>query len=926
MLCNASVAWLTIRNSRLRRRIVFCGGLFAHAVIALHAHAQEAESRYDFHIEETALGPAITAFVRYTDKNVLFPYELAGETGMNPVIGHYTIEEALKVMLQNTKFSGGLSDNGVLFITLSGEKEWKDREGRMASGELKKGLLASVAAFFFSGANAQDVETIGDAQADDARQEEERDVIIVTGTNIRGIAPESSPVRSFSREDIQITGAGTAQDFIQTLTANFGGGANEGFIGLPNDSGSSGNIGRASSVNLRGLGSGSTLVLLNGRRLAQTSTIGNFVDISVIPATAIERVDVMTDGASSIYGADAVAGVVNFVLRDDYDGVEASVRYGSVTEGNLDEYRTNLTGGKSWDTGNMLVAYEFFSQTNLGVEDRTFSRGAPLPNDLSPSQRRHSVLASASQDISPDVKISADAGFSRRDAVFTTTSVGNSTLIQDSDTSTFNASLGATWEISDSWFIDLAGAYGRVDLNAAQNGADANTTDSEIYTVDLLASGDVFSLPAGAVKLAVGGHFRAEGFSTFFDQSNFLLSELDREIYAVYGEAFIPLIGPENNLPGVERFEVNVSGRYSDFSDFGSTANPKVGVLWSPIEDLRLRGSYSTSFNPPAVGIAGLNNRTAFAYSTALFNERLNLTAGDPSIADVTGLQVGGTSPSLGPERSRAFTGGVDFDKDWGRHQLTFGATYFDIRFEGRIGMTPVPGNRDSFDVPNIAFNSPELFPDGTIIFDPTLDQINAALANLDSPLAEFGDVDVFEAAFISFATVQRNLSLSLVRGFDFDLNYAFTADHGSFSLGLDGTFLRDFQQQGSVTTPIVELVNTQFNPVDLKLRGRAGYSSGGFSANFFVNYTDSYRVNDAPDAALIDSWTTVDLNLAYDTQDRFRNVMLSNAQFRLSVRNLFNENPPSTPGFPALRIFAYDPSNASPRNRFVSFEVAKQF
>ncbi|KJS34612.1 MAG: hypothetical protein VR74_19645, partial [Hyphomonas sp. BRH_c22] len=149
------------------------------------------------------------------------------------------------------------------------------------------------------------------------------DTVTVTGTSLRGIAPESSPLQIYSREDILGSGVTTTEQFIRTLPQNFGGGSTEFTSqGLPTDGNSQRNSTYGSGANLRGLGSGATLTLLNGNRVAPTSTIGDFVDLSMIPVSALERIDVLSDGASSIYGGDAVAGVINLVLRDDFDGAE----------------------------------------------------------------------------------------------------------------------------------------------------------------------------------------------------------------------------------------------------------------------------------------------------------------------------------------------------------------------------------------------------------------------------------------------------------------------------------------------------------------------------------------------------------------------------------------------------------------------------
>jgi outer membrane cobalamin receptor len=101
-------------------------------------------------------------------------------------------------------------------------------------------------------------------------------------------------------------------------------------------------VGYGAGVNLRGLGSDATLVLVNGHRLSPTGA-GNFVDISQIPVGAIDRIDVVTDGSSAIYGSDAVGGVVNIRLRNDFDGAETRLQYGSMADGGPDEYGVEQT-------------------------------------------------------------------------------------------------------------------------------------------------------------------------------------------------------------------------------------------------------------------------------------------------------------------------------------------------------------------------------------------------------------------------------------------------------------------------------------------------------------------------------------------------------------------------------------------------------
>lgn len=153
--------------------------------------------------------------------------------------------------------------------------------------------------------------------------------IVVTGTHIAG-SKASSSVATISAEDIRRAGQADLGEVVRSLPQNFAGGQNPG-IGTSQGAGNA-NVNGASSVNLLGMGPNATLTLLNGNRISYTG-VNAAIDISAIPAVAVDRFDVITDGASAIYGADAVAGVVNVILRRDYDGASIGVRLGGSTDG-----------------------------------------------------------------------------------------------------------------------------------------------------------------------------------------------------------------------------------------------------------------------------------------------------------------------------------------------------------------------------------------------------------------------------------------------------------------------------------------------------------------------------------------------------------------------------------------------------------------
>jgi len=881
------------------------------------AQAEGLEEVREFHIEAQALDAALIEFSEQADLQLMVPTELVTGRHSPGISGEYAGTVALAALLDDY----GLSFTAVGADTVAVSRHGEDNTEGKSQPTSRQVLMAQ------NQASAEGNQTNRRAETESDEDEEKRPIeeIVVTGTNIRGIAPDSSPMRTFTAEDIQISGAATAQDFIQTLTTNFGGGANANIpSGLPNDNTGGNNAVDAgsfgASVNLRGLGSSSTLVLLNGHRFAPASFRGDFVDISMIPASAIERVETLNDGASSIYGSDAVAGVVNFILRDDFDGMETALRFGTGTQhGTPDQYRGAVTGGRNWDSGHALFVYEFFTQEQLSVEDRRFAQKDFLPNYLLPSQKRHSILASVSQNVAPNLELFADITYSNRKARQLRTQFFNLLTIQnDAASENLNVSAGGNWNISNDWFFDFSGTYSEVDTRNETSIADdtVRTTDSNMWSADAKVSGSLLSMYGGELKLAIGGHYRRESLFGTEAVSGTVDREAKRDVYAVFGEAFVPIVGPENNVPGIERLEMSISSRYEDYSDFGSTTNPKVGLLWSPLSGLNFRGSHSTSFRAAELGQVGRLNG-GLAYPTSFINNIFGLTAGDPSIADVVVLQLSGLPPEgLKPETSRAFTAGFDFSRQWGPHSFTSTVTWFDIDFTNRLGLVPIP---------DIAFNNPDLFPTGTVIYFPTADELDAAIASRDFINSAAG-ADPLDAEILSLRTVTRNLSRTVVRGYDFAMTYAYDLDKGSFHLGLDGTLLQDVKQQAAVTTPLIETVDTLFNPTDLKLRGRVGYSDHSIAANVFFNFVDDYRVDSTTEADPIDSWTTVDLSLSYDTNEKFGNPLLNNTVLRLSVINLFDEDPPQAPLNTRLRVDGYDPANASPLGRFIAFEVTKHW
>jgi outer membrane receptor protein involved in Fe transport len=204
------------------------------------------------------------------------------------------------------------------------------------------------------------------ALAQDGAEEEE--AIVVTGTRLARQDFEAiSPVTTVGAEQLELTATLTTESLLNELPQI-----------IPGNTRTSNNSGGFdyATVDLRGLGPGRTLVLINGERVPVSST-GGAVDINTIPASLISRVEVVTGGASAVYGSDAMAGVVNFVLKDDYEGAEVTMTYGAEMEtGNVGEFEINgLVGGNFANgRGNITTYASYYHREGILQSEYDYSR------------------------------------------------------------------------------------------------------------------------------------------------------------------------------------------------------------------------------------------------------------------------------------------------------------------------------------------------------------------------------------------------------------------------------------------------------------------------------------------------------------------------------------------------------------------------
>lgn len=320
------------------------------------ATATATADEVDFSIEEQPLAAALYDFARQCDREILFSTDLVEGKQAQAVDGLYEPEDALTLILTESGLGYTVTDGNTFLITEANRAE--------------SGVAADSAA----------VEL--DAEVDGPQL---LDTIVVTGTRLQ-VPNQTSPVVVITREAIDARGFSTAEDIVRSLPQNFStmNSARSvtqpvGSNGLPVGSVAQGEA----AANLRALGSGATLVLVNGRRtIASAAFNGSQVNLSGIPAAAIDRVEVILDGASAVYGSDAIGGVMNFVLRQDYAGATTSLSFeNSSTQS--DKFEISQLAGFGWGGGNMTATLSYSDTDPIVTADTGFttldyrSRGGP---------------------------------------------------------------------------------------------------------------------------------------------------------------------------------------------------------------------------------------------------------------------------------------------------------------------------------------------------------------------------------------------------------------------------------------------------------------------------------------------------------------------------------------------------------------------
>jgi iron complex outermembrane recepter protein len=483
------------------------------------------------------------------------------------------------------------------------------------------------------------------------------------------------------------------------------------------------------------------------------------------------------------------------------------------------------------------------------------------------------------------------------------------------------------------------------------------TAHQTIKNLTVKMDGPLFEMGGGSARLAAGieyidytmeeelsrergtGPASTNSFTTFLD--------FGRDVTSEFVELLLPIVGSSNSVRGVREFTVNVSARHDDYSDFGSTSNPRLGINWSPIDALRIRANFSESFTAPALtsrgGINGVTAESSYGgllgVTASGVNANLSIpnsypgaiglpgcTAATPTClintATVPGIFLAGGNDQLTAQEGETSSIGVDFTPD-AIDGLRLSVTYWQAKYTGAI---TAPQAAFAIGAPDL--NSLlQLFPSG--VPAATIAQQTAGLPQT-VPLAA--------TSYFIYSFRQRNAFNLDADGIDTEILYRRDTGIGAMTYGLSVarklTMDQQFGTGGEVFSVLNTIgINTTFPSNDTAARLTIGWARNAFSADLFVNYTGDYLnwngsapfpvVRNAAFSPVgggqtVEAYSTVDLHFGYNFGD---SGALSGASLFFDARDLLDEEPPFV-----NTALGFDGFNANPIGRVVTVGMTKRW
>jgi outer membrane receptor protein involved in Fe transport len=851
------------------------------AIGAAPAYAQSTPRQYD--IPSQDLGTALRALSIQSGVDIVFDPTLTNGKTSSPVSGRRSVGDALHAMLRGTALSYKRTASGGFAIA-----------GPLGAGEARPGeaTVSSLA------------EGAGSA-------------ITVTGTRIRG-AGSASPVTVTTRRQLEESGINDLADFTRIIPQNYTGGQNRGIAG-GGEQGGQQNLNDSATLNLRGLGPDATLTLLNGHRLSYNA-LDQGVDISAIPVAAIERIEVVTDGASALYGSDAVGGVANIILRRDYEGLESTGRVGGATDGGDFQQEFSLVGGHRWDSGGFMIALDENSATPINAGQRDYTRTVDPSLTLTDRLHQFSGVVAAHQQIAPGLSLDLDGYAMKRRSLlqnpFLPTEdvhviglVSRNYVTSYALTPTLRAELGG-WQAS----LSATDADSRTFLNARNYFNSVPRIARLLYEdrlkgAEATGEGPLFALPGGDARLAIGGGLRKislhDRYVNVTGGQNVTVHDFteSRKVQFAYGELSLPLVGPDINFPLVDRLTLSAALRYEHWDKIASVTTPKLGLIYQPVSDVTLRATWGKSFKVPTLlqvnEVEGGYLIPGFYFNPA------------PQPAGAPVLLLLGSAPNLKPERATTWSGTFELRPRF-IPGLDLQATYFHIDYRDRIA-DPLTSTLSALYNP--------LYSD-FIIYNPSAEQVNALIATLPGGLINQTGAP-FDASGIGaiIDASARNTERQRIHGVDLNGDYHLDlGQSGKLLLTAAASYLESSQQLAP-GQPSLQLAGTIFRPPHWRGRAGAVWNNNRIGLSAFVNYVGPTIDNTYTDLKKIGSFVTLDVNASLRTAAN--TGALRNVELRLSAMNVLNQKPH------LIRVVfpeeaPYDSTNESPVGRFIGVSIRK--
>ena len=483
-------------------------------------------------------------------------------------------------------------------------------------------------------------------------------------------------------------------------------------------------------------------------------------------------------------------------------------------------------------------------------------------------------------------------------------------------------------------------------------------------------NGPLFNLPAGAVKLAVGGEFehstesianganRTDNPSLGIEESSlpppqgyegygcsaplpcpprteaneFAWDNIDsssRNVASAFTELYVPLVSAANDVPFMQSLSLDGAARFDHYSDFGGTTNPKLGLTWKVNNDISWRGSWGTSFRAPS-----LVDINPFVFSVKADAGVVPNLTGNTSF----GTNFGGTyfanaalvlgdQPNLKPERARNWSTGIDLTPHWLEH-FKANITYYNIDYTNQI-FSPGAAFGALFSsslYPIYAsFIHPVHNPSTCVAGQPST--YDPALLPFVNAVNIYGNVPAADYCQIQVWVDERNTNIgsSTQGGVDFSANYLVDSPFGTFTPGINLNKVTTQKLSYVAGQPETSVLGTIGNQVPWRGRANLGWNKGPVNATLFLNYVGTY-LNNTPIPGRADqqvaSWTTFDLNLGFDLGRLSNPGFLNGTVLSLSIQNLTGRAPPLV----LTSGGVFDPNNANPYGRIVSLQASKKF